>query len=123
MKTDDHGIPLLTAELRRTQLDPCGRQKRGLQNRLRGAAEASWVGSIPIHPRHCRHLMTAKLTARAADASERGRIRLNVPLDSAANLQCQGDSGLLQTITRAQPDQRSFESESGGHHIVSSLTG
>lgn len=24
---------------------------RGLQNRLRGAAEASWVGSIPIHPR------------------------------------------------------------------------
>src|SRR5947209_6018099 len=28
-----------------------GRQKRGLQNRLRGAVEASWVGSIPIHPR------------------------------------------------------------------------
>ena len=26
-------------------------RKRGLQNRLRGAAEASWVGSIPIHPR------------------------------------------------------------------------
>ena len=25
---------------------------RGLQNRLRGADEASWVGSIPIHPRH-----------------------------------------------------------------------
>src|SRR5206468_11850416 len=25
---------------------------RGLQNRLRGAVEASWVGSIPIHPRH-----------------------------------------------------------------------
>src|SRR5579859_541483 len=24
---------------------------RGLQNRLRGAVEASWVGSIPIHPR------------------------------------------------------------------------
>ena len=28
-----------------------GRENRGLQNRLRGAAEASWVGSIPIHPR------------------------------------------------------------------------
>ena len=24
---------------------------KGLQNRLRGAVEASWVGSIPIHPR------------------------------------------------------------------------
>src|SRR6266508_6472048 len=30
--------------------DLCGRLARGLQNRLRGAAEASWVGSIPIHP-------------------------------------------------------------------------
>jgi len=33
-------------------MDGGGRQTRGLQNRLRGAAEASWVGSIPIHPRH-----------------------------------------------------------------------
>jgi hypothetical protein len=32
-------------------VDADGRQKRGLQNRLRGAVEASWVGSIPIHPR------------------------------------------------------------------------
>jgi hypothetical protein len=29
-------------------MDVCGWQGRGLQNRLRGAAEASWVGSIPI---------------------------------------------------------------------------
>src|SRR5438132_3315653 len=27
---------------------------RGLQNRLRGADDASWVGSIPIHPRQLR---------------------------------------------------------------------
>ena len=31
-------------------MDNCGRLARGLQNRLRGAVEASWVGSIPIHP-------------------------------------------------------------------------
>ncbi len=35
----------------RTSADMSGCQKRGLQNRLRGAVEASWVGSIPIHPR------------------------------------------------------------------------
>src|SRR5258708_30981058 len=29
-----------------------GRETKGLQNRLRGTVEASWVGSIPIHPRH-----------------------------------------------------------------------
>jgi hypothetical protein len=29
-----------------------GRENRGLQNRLRGAVKGSWVGSIPIHPRH-----------------------------------------------------------------------
>ncbi|HEX2713958.1 MAG TPA: hypothetical protein VHM88_17330 [Candidatus Acidoferrales bacterium] len=39
-------------DLARTSADGSGREKRGLQNRLRGAAEASWVGSIPIHPRH-----------------------------------------------------------------------
>ena len=33
-------------------MDGSGRRTHGLQNRLRGAAEASWVGSIPIHPRH-----------------------------------------------------------------------
>ena len=40
-------------------MDDRGRESRGLQNRLRGAAEASWVGSIPIHPRHAqiRHLV------------------------------------------------------------------
>jgi hypothetical protein len=35
-------------------MDPGGWQARGLQNRLRGAVEASWVGSIPIHPRQPR---------------------------------------------------------------------
>src|SRR6266849_5766957 len=41
----------LGIELQWTWTDSCGLQTRGLQNRLRGAAEASWVGSIPIHPR------------------------------------------------------------------------
>jgi hypothetical protein len=45
------GILSLMLELERTPMDSYGRQSRGLQNRLRGAAEASWVGSIPIHPR------------------------------------------------------------------------
>ncbi len=42
-------------DLGRMSVDGSGRQKRGLQNRLRGAVKASWVGSIPIHPRqnHC----------------------------------------------------------------------
>jgi len=51
-------------------MDTGGRQTRGLQNRLRGAVEASWVGSIPIHPRHFRPVlaeMTAMMTAKTAD--------------------------------------------------------
>ena len=48
----DDGIGNLTTELQRTLMDGDGRQARGLQNRLRGAVEASRVGSIPIHPRH-----------------------------------------------------------------------
>ncbi len=51
-------------------LNSNGRVTRGLQNRLRGAAEASWVGSIPIHPRHVSELMTAKTTATEAGCSE-----------------------------------------------------
>ena len=47
---DDHGICERTIELHWTVMDVNGRQARGLQNRLRGAVEASWVGSIPIHP-------------------------------------------------------------------------
>jgi hypothetical protein len=46
------GSELSTLHLPRTSQDIGGRQIGGLQNRLRGAAEASWVGSIPIHPRH-----------------------------------------------------------------------
>jgi hypothetical protein len=42
---------MLTTEPQRTLADGPGRQPRGLQNRLRDAAEASRVGSIPIHPR------------------------------------------------------------------------
>ncbi len=42
---------LLGTELQMTLADFDGSQARGLQNCLRGAAEASWVGSIPIHPR------------------------------------------------------------------------
>jgi hypothetical protein len=48
---DDRGIQSLTPELQRRLVDGSGHEPRGLQNRLRGAAEASWVGSIPIHPR------------------------------------------------------------------------
>ena len=51
MRADDHGLPRLPIERGRTLMDGDGRWPRGLQNRLRGAAEASWVGSIPIHPR------------------------------------------------------------------------
>jgi len=42
-----------TAEATGKHAADCGRtrQPRGLQNRLQGAAEPSWVGSIPIHPR------------------------------------------------------------------------
>jgi hypothetical protein len=54
-----------------TLVDGRGRQPRGLQNRLRGAAEASWVGSIPIHPRHFSAVVTAKVTATAADIRAR----------------------------------------------------
>jgi hypothetical protein len=41
----------LAIDLQRTLVDAHGRLTRRLQNRLRGAVEASWVGSIPIHPR------------------------------------------------------------------------
>ncbi len=51
-RPDNLGIGKVITELRRTLMDCRGRQTCGLQNRLRGAAEASWVGSIPIHPRH-----------------------------------------------------------------------
>jgi hypothetical protein len=47
----DPGTGELAIELKWTLTDARGRQTRGLQNRLRGAAEASWEGSIPIHPR------------------------------------------------------------------------
>src|SRR5438552_10828752 len=56
----------------RTPLDSGGRRTGGLQNRLRGAVEASWVGSIPIHPRQIS-AMKAKVTATAAHRSERRR--------------------------------------------------
>src|SRR6266446_4181572 len=48
---DGHGLRPFMTELARTLEDGYGRWTRGLQNRLRGAVEASWVGSIPIHPR------------------------------------------------------------------------
>ena len=49
---DDNGLTRLAIERRRTLVDVNGRQSRGLQNRLRGAVEASWVSSILIHPRY-----------------------------------------------------------------------
>ena len=64
------GLSTTMSKLRRTPMDAGGHQTRGLQNRLRGAAEASWVGSIPIHPRQFSPVlpeMTAKLTATRLD--------------------------------------------------------
>jgi hypothetical protein len=63
-------MPAPGFELERTLMDDYGHQTRGLQNRLRGAAEASWVGSIPIHPRHFPPVlaeMTAKMTAKTTN--------------------------------------------------------
>ncbi len=51
----------------------CGHEVGGLQNRLRGAAEASWVGSIPIHPRQIWAAMTANMTATAGDVGAHWR--------------------------------------------------
>ena len=51
-KSAFHGICELEIERQGTSMDASGHSPRGLQNCLRGAAEASWVGSIPIHPRH-----------------------------------------------------------------------
>ena len=48
---DVHGMCKPEIELQWTFMDLSGPNARGLQNRLRGAVEASWVGSIPIHPR------------------------------------------------------------------------
>jgi hypothetical protein len=54
MQADHYGLRMGGIEFVRTLTDERGRWPRGLQNRLRGAAEASWVGSIPIHPRQLR---------------------------------------------------------------------
>ena len=51
---DDDGLVRLPIKRRRTLMDILGRDVRGLQNRLRGAVEASWVSSILIHPRQFR---------------------------------------------------------------------
>jgi hypothetical protein len=62
---DDTGGERTAVDRRRLPSTPSarwrtfGRRDRGLQNRLRGRAEASWVGSIPIHPRQSSLLMTA----------------------------------------------------------------
>src|SRR5437867_3704958 len=48
--TDGGGQLMPQIDLRRTLAYGRGCRERGLQNRLRGAVEASWVGSIPIHP-------------------------------------------------------------------------
>ncbi len=59
MTAYDRGFNNAWLELRWTVVDARERA-RGLQNRLRGAVEASWVGSIPIHPRHDPAVVTAK---------------------------------------------------------------
>src|SRR5229473_1020713 len=44
--TNEHGICELPIELKWTLTGGCGRKTRGLQNRLRGAVEASWVSCV-----------------------------------------------------------------------------
>ena len=51
MEADAHGIKTLGFEPERMLTDIGECLIRGLQNRLRGAVEASRVGSIPIRPR------------------------------------------------------------------------
>jgi hypothetical protein len=51
---------------------------RGLQNRLRGAVEASWVGSIPIHPRQFWPVLT-EMTAKIAGGSSRAFALIDYP--------------------------------------------
>jgi len=63
---DLDGISMAQITLWRTVMDVCGLEAHDLQNRLRGAVEASWVGSMPIHPRQfwpVSKQMTAKMTA------------------------------------------------------------
>jgi len=62
---DVSGHVMAAFDLRRMSANDDGRRIHGLQNRLRGAAEASWgLGSIPIHPRQIL-VLTAKLTTTA----------------------------------------------------------
>src|SRR5438445_12918148 len=49
MNTDHHGLPGISEPMW-TPTYCFGLWLGGLQNRLRGAVEASWVGWIPIHP-------------------------------------------------------------------------
>jgi len=46
----EHGFRPLSFEVGAPSWTPADAGSRGLQNCLRGAVEASWVGSIPIHP-------------------------------------------------------------------------
>ncbi len=57
---DNRGLPAVMPEAARALGDDLGRWLRGLQFRLRGAVEASWVGWIPVHPRHAAELVAAK---------------------------------------------------------------
>ena len=54
--TDDYGFSVPTSDPARTFTHVYGRLPRGLQNRLRGAVEASRVSSILIHPRQLSRL-------------------------------------------------------------------
>jgi len=65
-KADHRGQKPLPTEHAWTTADSRGFPSRGLQNRLRGAAEASWVGSIPIHPRPLTGPIAGMATATAS---------------------------------------------------------
>jgi hypothetical protein len=80
-RADDHGLSMLHIEPRWTLMDVRGRQPRGLQDRLRGAVEASWVGSIPIHPRQ----FSCYATPPAAPALPPGRRLLSQRIRNGAS--------------------------------------
>jgi len=76
---DESGIGRSATELQWTVMDARAFRGPGLQNRLRGAVEASWVGSIPIHPPPNFVAVTAKMTATEAACSERSMLSIVAP--------------------------------------------
>src|SRR5437899_11730537 len=87
MNTDHHGLPGISEPMW-TPTYCFGLWLGGLQNRLRGAVEASWVGSIPIHPRQtwCRENVRKRQPASVTGCSAGAYVRVSDPRGSSAIL-------------------------------------